>query len=343
MNNKTQFITLLDQVNEKKKTLKDFEVPLTSLKMNNEGFLISKSENDLIEGSRLTDYAQTQLFTKFNMPSRYMKRMLELEPSKVADHFNFWIEQISEDEKIENKNILLRGFEDSNVFTQSNEIKIRGVLSDRYTILDNDEVLEDLVKVVDGIPDFTIESLFINDKKLHIRLSFNDIFEYFGKNAEGKDDIVKCGLDIQNSEVGYSSLVISPITYRLVCTNGLKVWKAEKGLSKRHVHINRHELIGMMRNAMRLGVEKSKELLEGMKESRKMIIEKPYEFIDNTTNTKEFYFTKNQIQTIKSNFDIEPEHNIYGIVNALTRTARDSKNHDTRINLERFASKLMLV
>lgn len=337
MNNKNQFISVLDRVNEEKVMNKDFEMKFGNLRMTDNGKILSVDKLGRSEGSELTDFAMAQLFTKAEMPVRYMKRLLEVNPVLVAEQFNYWMErEASKEEK--QKSVLLRGFYDENEF---NTLKVRGVLSDKYTILDNDEVLEGLVEVSNKLPDFNIESIFNNDKKLHLRLSFNDKFADFGTSPEGKRDIIKVGLDIQNSEIGYSSLIIAPITYRLVCTNGLKMWKAEEGaLKQRHVHLEPNQLKELMQDSMKVAVAKGEELLEGMKQSRKIILPNAYEFIDE--KAKEINMSKKQIDIVKGNFDIEPEKNLFGIVNAFTRTARDVKNHDVRMTIEQFASKIMM-
>lgn len=337
MNNKSQFIQVLDRVQEGKKYNQDFELEFGKLRMTETGKLLSADRANVAVGSELTDFALTQLFTKSEMPVRYMKRMLKENPALVAEHFNYWMEKeaTKEDKK---RNVLLRGFYDRE---NAKSFKVRGVLSDKYTVLDNDEVLEGLVEVANDLPDFNIESLYDNDKKLHIRLSFNDKFANFGISPEGKNDIIKVGLDIQNSEIGYSSLIISPITYRLVCTNGLKMWRAEEGsLKQRHVHMTTFELKELMQGSMKVAIEKGEELLEGMKESRKVILTNPYDFIEE--KSKIANLSKKQIEVVKANFDIEPEKNLFGIVNAFTRTARDTGSHDVRMNIESFASSLML-
>lgn len=53
--------------------------------------------------------------------------------------------------------------------------------------------------------------------------------------AVRKDDVIEYGLDIGNSEVGLRSVQVTPITYRLVCTNGMRAWRSEAAVRMRHV------------------------------------------------------------------------------------------------------------
>lgn len=331
MNNKSRLEAVLEGIHQDAIENLDFELDFNELRMCNEGKLYSVNKEGK-EGSFLTDFATTQLFTKTDMPVRYMKRLLKESPNMVAEQFNYWAKKQEVDKKI-----LIRGQR-----SEESGFVVRGVLSDKYTILDNKDVIESLIEVSDNVPDFKIESVYNNDKKLHMRLSFPDLYEDFGTSAEGLQDIIRVGLDIQNSEVGYSSLVIAPITYRLVCENGLKLWKQEEGaFRQRHVHIEREELLIMMQSSMGVAVEKGKELIEGMRESRKIIVDNPYEYIDRLV--KKHKLPNKLNEKIRATFDIEPEHNMFGIVNGITRAARDLENHDSRIKLESLASTLMVV
>lgn len=330
MNNKLQLERILEEVNTNSLKNRDFETNFSKLRMDNKGRIFSNDKRDK-EPSFLTDFATTQLLTKTEMPVRYMKKLFEVSPELVADQFNLWASRQEEDKKV-----LIRGQHGQDGFF------VRGILSDKYTILDNKDVLDTLIGVSNTVPDFNVESVFNNDKKLHVRLSFVDLEENFGTSVEGKNDIVRVGLDIQNSEVGYSSLMIAPITYRLICTNGLKMWKQEEGAFKqRHVHIGSDELKDMLKVTMANSIEKGKELIEGMKESRKILIPNPYEYINGIV--LEYNLSNKMGDRMKEAFEIENEKNLYGIVNSVTRTARDLENHEARMKLESIASSLMLV
>lgn len=335
MTNKNQFVALLDRVSEEEKVKHDFQVYLKDLRMTNECNLVSVQKMDVSAGSELSDFALTQLFNHVEMPVKYMKKLKLERPELVAEQFNYLVSSNSTLKNDKEKKILLRSIQ-----TPETTFMVRGVLSDRYTILDNAQILDSLVNVVNNLPDFKVESLLLNDKKMHIRLSFNDIFHNFGQSPEGKDDIVKVGLDIQNSEIGYSSLVVSPITYRLVCTNGLMAWKVEEGaIRRRHVNMPTAELQGMMEESMRLGIDNGRKLLDGMVQSTKFTLDNPFSFIEE--QGKSVNMSKKQIDVVKSNFEIEPMNSLYGVVNAFTRTARDQKNHDSRLILEKLAGNML--
>ena len=335
MNNKNQFVALLDRVTEEEKAKHDFQVLVKDLRMKDNCNLVSVQKMDSSNGSELSDFALTQLFNHMEMPVKYMKKLKVERPELVAEQFNYLVSRNSTLKNDKEKKFLLRSIQ-----TGDSDFTVRGVLSDRYTILDNTQVLDSLVNVVNNLPDFKVESLVLNDKKMHIRLSFNDIYHNFGKSPEGKDDIVKVGLDIQNSEIGYSSLIVSPITYRLVCTNGLMAWKVEEGsIRRRHIHMTSTELQNMMEESMKQGINNAKKLLDGMIQSTKVTLDNPFSFIEE--QGKSIQMSKKQIEVVKSNYEIEPMKSMYGVVNAFTRTARDQKNHDVRLNIEKLAGNML--
>lgn len=329
MDKKEKFKKILEEIHKETFLKRDFELSMNHLRMDGEGrlFSIDKQGN---RGSLLTDFAMTQLFNKMDMPVRYMKKLLEVSPELVAEQFNLWASRQPDDRKV-----LIRGKK------LGSEFLVRGVLSDRYTIVDNKDVLESLVEITDEMPDFDVISVYHDDKKLHVRIAFPDLSESFGTSVEGKDDIIRVGIDIVNSEVGYSSLVVAPITYRLVCTNGLKLWKREaEAFRQRHVYLGREEMMEMLKVSLDRSLEKGKELIEGMRKSREVKVENPYHFIDNMV--LQFNLSKKMGDRIKEAFEIEPERNMFGIVNAFTRAAQKVNSHDGRLQLETIASEIML-
>lgn len=50
-----------------------------------------------------------------------------------------------------------------------------------------------------------------------------------------KGDAMEYGIDIGNSELGMRSVQVTPITYRLVCLNGMRAWQSEAAHRMRHV------------------------------------------------------------------------------------------------------------
>lgn len=333
MTNKNKLIEVMEQNIITKDKRKDIYLPFNQLRLKETGeFYCADKKSDIPSGT-LTDYAFTQLLTKAEMPVRYMKKLMEQNPKMVSDQFNFWIRK-EKDTEVKNK-ALLRG-----VYDDNGDFTVRGILTEKYTVLDNEEILDAMLKFSETLPDFEIVKIINNENLFYMRIVFNDLQEDFGVSPEGMRDIVKVGLDITNSEVGYSSLFITPVTFRLVCTNGLKMWKEEEGLlKKRHAHMEPDELRDMMKSAINQGIQGGMGLIEGMREAKKVRFDNPYDFIEKQAKAGKLSYRATKV--VKANFDIEPEKNLFGIVNAFTRFARDLESDESRIKLEQFSGQLL--
>lgn len=110
--------------------------------------------------------------------------------------------------------------------------EVRAVLSQRYAPIDDatlfeivDEVLvraglrrEALVRAsATGLS--TVHRITIPSKGVAVK----------------KNDVIEHGIDIANSEVGLRSVQVNAVTYRLVCSNGLRAWNTEGGSRVRHI------------------------------------------------------------------------------------------------------------
>ena len=156
--------------------------------------------------------AWQQLCGKIDAPADYLSRM----PSKVQLSCVNW------DLSKQSKDALLR--------TARGEG--RALLSSRYAAIDDAmylDVVNDvlhaagyrndaLVRVVASGPHTVLRVTIPNDAKAIKR---NDPIEY--------------GIDIGNSELGMRSVQITPVTYRLVCLNGMRSWRSEATRRMRHV------------------------------------------------------------------------------------------------------------
>ncbi len=110
--------------------------------------------------------------------------------------------------------------------------EVRAVVSDRYAALDDELVLEVVGDVLDRagyLAECRVRASAVGASTLlRITLPAESM-------AVRKDDIIEWGLDIGNSEVGVRSVQVTPITYRLVCTNGMRAWRSEAAMRMRHV------------------------------------------------------------------------------------------------------------
>jgi hypothetical protein len=109
---------------------------------------------------------------------------------------------------------------------------VRAIVSDRYAACDDSTLLE----IVDGIlhkqglrADAMVRST-AHGPITNLRITIP------GEGVQvARGDTIEWGVDIGNSELGLRSVQVTPVTYRLVCTNGLRAWESDATTRMRHV------------------------------------------------------------------------------------------------------------
>jgi hypothetical protein len=106
--------------------------------------------------------------------------------------------------------------------------QVRAVLSDRYRRLDNFDLAENVLPILQRLPEARFESVELTDAKMYIKVVTPRV------NYEiAPGDIVQAGVVIANSEVGCGTLSVQPLIFRLICKNGLIA--SDRALRKTHV------------------------------------------------------------------------------------------------------------
>jgi len=161
----------------------------------------------------INETAHMQIGQKLGIPTKYYDRLLTDHPDMLAYNVN-----------------TLFGREPSTQMVRTLDGTVRAFLSERYRILDNDQIAEAVLPIIlewmdDGA---RVESAEITDKRLYLKI-VNPKIE--AEIVPG--DIVQSGIVISNSEVGHGSVSVSPMVYRLICKNGMI--RNDAGLRKVHV------------------------------------------------------------------------------------------------------------
>ena len=204
----------------------------------------------------LRELAFSQLCTRIGAPPAYVR---ELPPKLQTACMNYGLTR-------EKQSALLRvgGGE------------VRAVVSDRYAALDDEFVLETVGEVLDragflsdalvratAVGTSTILRVTVPNEGVAVRV--NDVFEY--------------GLDIGNSEVGLRSVQITPVTHRLVCSNGLRAWKSEASMRMRHVG-DPKRLKEQLRDAVPVAFAEARGDIEKWRKATDVLIDSALEEIE---------------------------------------------------------------
>ena len=159
------------------------------------------------------EIAHDQIGQALKIPASYYDRMRKENPELLARNVNSWFER-------EPKTRMIRTLDGT----------ARAFLSDRYRRIDNAEIAEAVLPIIGDMNGAHIESCEITDQRMYIKVVNQRL------TAEvTPGDIVQSGILITNSEVGLGSMMIQPLVYRLVCSNGMVVNDA----ATRKYHIGR--------------------------------------------------------------------------------------------------------
>ncbi len=189
-----------------KESQMDIYVNPQYLRMNDEGKIELKDESLPHMVMRPTHYFEQSLAAKLRIPYDYYMR---LDNRMKAENVNYWLE-------LESGNKLLRTM----ALKNTNEIIARAYLSDRYMIIDNYDIMTVVLKVLqESNKHVEFHRAFISDKMMNVNII--EPHTPYNIGTSEKPDIVYFGMNIQNSEVGYSAFTMKYFIYRGICTNGM--------------------------------------------------------------------------------------------------------------------------
>lgn len=162
-----------------------------------------------------TDLFHSQIAEKMQIPGGYYGKMRK-QAAELLDHnVNHWL-------RAESKNFLVRAFEGAAEFNQA-----RAFLSDRYSIIDNYQVLIEALEAIKATGlKVEIVNAELSDTRMYLKVVCPDV-EISGREMlknyqvkKGVGDGIISGFTLSNSEVGAGAFNICPRALILTCTNG---------------------------------------------------------------------------------------------------------------------------
>jgi hypothetical protein len=322
---------VLRKVHEDSQGKMDYTTTMNNLRMDPKGHVAFLKLGDVAATGPKdidfapSDWAYSQAFSKLGMPGQYMKKMLEVEPEMVADHFNYWTQKSSSD-------IMLR------TRVRGNQGFLRGLVSDVYSAYDNDMAMESLGNILKmGEGKYEIPEFHIDAKRMHLRVTYKDMSKIVGTLKNGEPDYLTLGMDAVNSEVGASSFNIVSMIWRLVCTNGLRRWENNgDAFVQRHVHLKPWEFHGRVLGAITGSLGTGMQFMNSFQDTMAQQLGNPFDVISKLA--KENGFSKEFTERAKEVY--EGGDRAYDIINSFTASAREM-NNERKLEAERFAGKLV--
>lgn len=323
----------LDSLMKKAKDIQDKCKDYTITKANSNNLwydadslkLIYEPKEDKIRKVDISRHALSQLCNKIGVPVRYIEKctengMLEL----ASDNINSWVDEF-------NKSLFIREYDN----------KIRGVLSDKYSVLDTPDII---TCISDSIKEseYDIKGHFLTPERFHARFTQKEKMKVNGEDLFG-------GFQVDSSDVGRSVLTVKFFIYKQVCTNGLCIAKGGGMLfEQKHIGI---DSINFYAN-----LTKSMGTIPDLVTHAEEVIR-----LANTTNiTYKKAFSsqsdlENLVNSIRVNTKLSEEgalkvvdtmKNVYtpskwGLVNAITQVAQDY-SLERRLELESIAGNILM-
>lgn len=323
-------------------TKRDLIVDTGALHMDfgaNEGLVLNVGTKDKREGFSINEIAHRQLGQHLKIPAPYYDRMRGEFPELLRRNVNGWFAHTPDTRR------MLRTLDGT----------ARAFLSDHYRRIDNYEVAQTVLPIIGKMQGATVESCELTDSRLYIKVVDPRV------TAEVvKGDIVQAGVIITNSEVGLGSVNVSPLIFRLVCSNGMIAQDA--GIRKYHVgrlneaggdnyDIYRDETIEADDRAFLMKLEDTVRAAVDQAQFSRMV-----DKLRDTTEAKiapsivpqvveltakEYGITQNEGQGILGHLIAGGDLSLYGLANAVTRHAQDVESYDRSTELEATGYKII--
>lgn len=232
--------------------------------------------------------------------------------------------------------------------------EVRAVVSDRYAAMDDHLVLEMVSDTLDRLgyrQDAMVRSVATGPHTV-LRITLPE---------EGQPvkvgDVIEHGIDVANSELGLRSVQITPVTYRLVCLNGMRAWKSEAALRMRHIG-DPDRLREQLRDAIPVAFAEARGDIDRWKRAVDVLLDSALEEIE---SLRGFGLSVNEVQgvgrqlvddraqlpestgveSIRSLLERTPT-TAYEVANAITATARERGNTAARLGLEEVGHRYLV-
>jgi hypothetical protein len=325
---------ILDQLNAEVEKKKDFMIHPQDLRMNKSGLLVSRDRTTV--NHNITDWALGQVASKLNanLPIRYLRNC---PPELQAVNVNHWLQQFDYEKHGE---WMLR----THTGNLGNGM-IRGVLSEKYSPFDDHEIMDILNQLFGkavNADDIDIKMWYRDDKGFHLRLIFNDLTTSVGTLEDGTPDIHKVGLHIENSEVGAKSLRITPLIWRLVCSNGLMGWGVNKDMeifTQRHIYLKPHEMYARVAEAIGNALKVGDTVIEKLVQAKETPVVNPLEIIAKLSEKNKY--SKEFTEKTQGKFLEEEGNTAFHVIQAFTRACQEVSSKDRQVEIEADASKML--
>jgi hypothetical protein len=327
-----------------KKELKNKSLLREDNLYNMKDFYVIDGKNAIVNNNlyEMTNSFHYGLSKKLQIPFNFYNRIKTEEPRLYEKTVN--VLNKTDKTQLFRSHKIKKNFKFKNLIRGQSRGSLRALLSDRYKIIDNQEVINHLEPLFQNNK-FVLLSAYQDENIMSMKIRFPSLI---GSVRQG--DTVFGGIYLRNSEVGRSSLTITGLIYRLVCTNGLMLPNTESIANT--FHLGAKNEIGTNPNYIipQVAIEKVDSVIEQL--FNKHVFQDNINKLRETTlqtfkkvnyeKIKEIYQTTEQEEEfIKEELEKEKDYTLYGLIQAFTSTARRIKNIQRSLYFERIGGSLM--
>ena len=230
--------------------------------------------------------------------------------------------------------------------------EVRALLSDRYAAADDELLLDMVADCLDRTgfrKDAVVRATAVGPHTImRITLPNEGVAVKVG-------DVIEHGIDIGNSELGLRSVQVTPITYRLVCTNGMRAWRSEAALRMRHIG-DPARLRDQLRDAIPVAFAEARGDIAKWQKATEVLIDSA---LDEVESLRAFGLGQSEIQAVGRHIAasgallpastgnetltqlMTVPTTAFEMANAITATARDRGDVAARLTLEEAAHRYL--
>ncbi len=322
-------ITILDA---QKKVKRDMIIPAGHMSYSAGSGLLEVVNGAEIEQYTITEHTHQQIADKLGIPRQYYRKLQSEYKDLLAENINMWLS------KKEKTSYLLRTFN----YPEGEKVA-RAVLSNRYNIIDNWDVLVCALEAIKktGIhveivkSDVTDLRMYLHVVAPEIHIEATRLLDGYleNRNTAHIGNGIISGLVISNSEVGMGRFEISARAQILKCKNGLhdrnaafkkthlgaKMEDGDIQWSQNTRNKNYELIMAQVNDAVKVYLSEDylgqlTTKLEGYKAN---IIEQPTKIIELVN--KELQIPEDHADSILKYFLKDNDESVFGMMNAYTR------------------------
>lgn len=329
-----EFIKTVETLAESKR---DIEKPESEIRL--------KDMETLVDGTKISQSGINNLRMFNGMPSTMVSYMEERGyHDELVRFMNDALYQREQEWKHKGKEP--RDFRCRLRTNEAGDEYIRAVVSERYGVIDNAQVMDILRNSLPSNIDEALAS--------HIDHDGDDMFgnillpDYMKSEPDSDYGV---GIAFKNSEIRNAAFSVSPFLFRAICLNGM-IWgrsNSEIKINQRHMgNIDMVELQEQVRHAIAVALTQGNDLLTLMGHSKKVkvnnvlptIVQLARDSQDNFTIEQTKAWHKGYLDSLhERNGDVH-ENSAFGVVNGLTRAAQNYSGQ-TREKMEKYASFIL--